>query len=62
MRFAIVMLSIVGIASVVGTLIKQNEPYNNYLIQLGQFWFPVFKSLDIFNVYQAYWFLIILIF
>ena len=62
MRFAILMLSIVGIASVVGTLIKQNEPYNNYLVQLGQFWFPVFKSLDIYNVYQAYWFLIILIF
>jgi cytochrome c biogenesis protein len=62
MRFAILMLSIVGIASVVGTLIKQNEPYNNYVVQLGQFWFPVFKSLDIYNVYQAYWFLIILIF
>jgi len=62
MRFAITMLSIVAIASIIGTVIKQSEPYNNYLIQFGQFWFPVFEQFDLYNIYQAFWFLIILLF
>ena len=62
MRFAITMLSIVAIASIIGTVIKQSEPYNNYLIQFGQFWFPVFEQFDLYNIYQAIWFLIILLF
>lgn len=62
MRFAITMLSIVAIASIIGTVIKQSEPYNNYLIQFGQFWFPVFEQFDLYNIYQAFWFLIILMF
>lgn len=62
MRFAITMLSIVAIASIIGTVVKQSEPYNNYLIQFGQFWFPVFEVFDIYNIYQAFWFLIILLF
>jgi len=62
MRFAITMLSIVAIASIIGTVIKQSEPYNNYLIQFGQFWFPIFEQFDLYNIYQAFWFLIILLF
>jgi cytochrome c biogenesis protein len=62
MRFAITMLSIVAIASIIGTVIKQSEPYNNYLIQFGQFWFLVFEQFDLYNIYQAFWFLIILLF
>jgi cytochrome c biogenesis protein len=62
MRFAITMLSVVAIASIIGTVVKQSEPYNNYLIQFGQFWFPVFEKLEIYNIYQAFWFLIILLF
>ncbi|MDA0670304.1 MAG: cytochrome c biogenesis protein ResB [Proteobacteria bacterium] len=62
MRFAITMLSTVAIASTIGTVIKQSEPYNNYLIQFGQFWFPVFELLDLYNIYQAFWFLVILLF
>lgn len=62
MRFAITMLSIVAIASIIGTVVKQSEPYNNYLIQFGQFWFPIFEAFDVYNIYQAFWFLIILLF
>ena len=39
MRFAISLLSILAIASIVGTVLKQAEPYNNYIIQFGPFWF-----------------------
>ncbi|MDC0542812.1 cytochrome c biogenesis protein ResB, partial [Methylophilaceae bacterium] len=33
MRFAITMLCFIGIASVIGTILKQNEPYENYIIK-----------------------------
>ena len=62
MRFAITMLSVVAIASIIGTVVKQSEPYNNYLIQFGQFWFPIFEAFDVYNIYQAFWFIIILLF
>ncbi len=62
MRFAISLLSILAVASVVGTVLKQAEPYSNYLIQLGPFWFQVFEKLGLYDVYQATWFLIIMTF
>ncbi|MDD3352730.1 cytochrome c biogenesis protein ResB [Zoogloea sp.] len=62
MRFAISLLTILGIASIIGTVLKQNEPYNNYLNQFGPFWFPVFEALDLYAVYNSAWFLVILAF
>ncbi|MDB4040116.1 cytochrome c biogenesis protein ResB [Methylophilaceae bacterium] len=62
MRFAITMFSLLAIASVIGTVLKQNEPYNNYIIKFGQFWFDIFEKLGLYNVYQAFWFLLILVF
>ncbi|MDC6484966.1 cytochrome c biogenesis protein ResB [Methylophilaceae bacterium] len=62
MRFAITMFSLLAVASVIGTVLKQNEPYNNYIIKFGQFWFDIFEILGLYNVYQAFWFLLILIF
>ena len=62
MRFAITMLCFIGIASVIGTILKQNEPYENYIIKFGQFWFEFFEAIGLYNVYQAFWFLLILIF
>lgn len=62
MRFAITMFSLLGIASIIGTVLKQNEPYNNYIIKFGQFWFDIFEKLGLYNVYQAFWFLLILVF
>ena len=62
MRFAISLLSFLAVASVIGTILKQNEPYNNYLNQFGQFWFAVFESLSLYAVYNAWWFMLILVF
>jgi cytochrome c biogenesis protein len=62
MRFAISLLSIVAIASVIGTVLKQNEPYNNYLNQFGRFWFAFFDAISLYSVYNAWWFLAILAF
>lgn len=62
MRFAISLLTLLAIASVIGTVLKQNEPYANYMIQFGQFWFSLFETLGLFDVYHSGWFLVILIF
>ena len=62
MRFAISLLSILAIASIIGTVLKQAEPYNNYVIQLGPYWFQVFEKLGLYDVYHAAWFLVILTF
>lgn len=44
MRFAVSLLTVLGIASIIGTVLKQNEPYSNYIIQFGQFWFAFLKA------------------
>lgn len=62
MRFAVSLLTIIGIASIIGTVIKQNEPYPNYIVQFGQFWFETFEVLGLFDVYHSAWFLLILLF
>jgi cytochrome c biogenesis protein len=62
MRFAISLLTILAIASIVGTVLKQNEPYNNYIVQLGTFWFEAFNALGLYDVYHSSWFMLILIF
>jgi cytochrome c biogenesis protein len=62
MRFAISLLTVIAIASVIGTVLKQNEPYPNYVNQFGLFWADVFRSLTLPTVYSAWWFLLILAF
>jgi cytochrome c biogenesis protein len=62
MRFAVTLLSVLGIASIIGTVLKQNEPYVNYVIQFGQFWFTVFERVGLYDVYHSVWFIGILAF
>ncbi|OHX13494.1 cytochrome C biogenesis protein [Chromobacterium sphagni] len=62
MRFAIGLLTILAIASIIGTVLKQNEPYPNYAFEFGQFWFQAFEQLGLFDVYHSAWFLTILAF
>lgn len=60
MNLAITLLVIVAIASVIGTVLKQNQPYPDYEIKFGKFWFEFFRSLGMYDVYSAVWFLLIL--
>jgi cytochrome c biogenesis protein len=62
MRFAVSLLTVLAIASIIGTVLKQNEPYENYIIKFGQFWFEMFEKLGLFDVYHTSWFLVILLF
>ncbi|VVE89946.1 cytochrome c biogenesis protein ResB [Pandoraea bronchicola] len=62
MRFAISLLTVLAIASIVGTVLKQGDPYPNYVNQFGPFWAGVFRSLGLYTVYSSWWFLLILFF
>jgi cytochrome c biogenesis protein len=62
MRFAISLLTLVAIASVIGTVLKQNEPMSNYVNQFGPFWFEVFGQFSLYTLYSAWWFLLIMAF
>ena len=62
MRFAISLLTVICIASVIGTVLKQHEPSVNYVNQFGPFWAELFGALKLSAVYSAWWFLLILAF
>jgi len=62
MRFAIALLTLICIASVIGTVVQQRQAQTNYINQFGPFWAELFGRLDLFTVYSAPWFLVILAF
>ena len=62
MRFSISLLTVICIASVIGTVLKQHEPAVNYLNQFGPFWGELFMAVHLNAVYSAWWFLLILAF
>ena len=62
MRFAIALLTVICIASIIGTVLKQHEPVGNYVNQFGPFWAEVFRAARLDSIYSAWWFLLILLF
>src|SRR4051812_42690789 len=62
MRFSISLLTVICIASVIGTIIQQQEPLVNYVDKFGPFWAQVFLAVGLNAVYSAAWFLVILAF
>ncbi|RKZ47217.1 MAG: cytochrome c biogenesis protein ResB, partial [Gammaproteobacteria bacterium] len=62
MNLAITLLVAVALSSVIGTLLKQNESYQSYIIKFGPFWHEVYLSLGLYDVYSSAWFIGILSF
>jgi len=60
MSLAIIMLMVLSIASVIGTVLLQNQSQAAYLDQFGPLWYWVFRALGLFNMYHAWWFLLLL--
>ncbi|MGF6808916.1 cytochrome c biogenesis protein [Paraburkholderia sp. Clong3] len=60
MRFAIALLVILSIASIIGTVLTQDDPYPNYVNQFGPFWADIFRALSLYTVYSSWWFMLIL--
>jgi len=60
MYLAVSLLVAVAIASVIGTVLLQNQSYTEYRIRFGDFWFGFFETLGLYDVYTSVWFLSIL--
>jgi len=60
MSLAIILLVVLAIASVIGTVLLQNQDQADYLLQFGPLWYWVFRSLGLFDMYHTWWFLTIL--
>lgn len=60
MRFAVGLLSLLAISAVIGTVLKQNERWADYAVEFGPFWFEAWRTLGLYDVYHAVWFLLIL--
>ncbi|ORU91373.1 MAG: ResB-like family protein [Cycloclasticus sp. symbiont of Poecilosclerida sp. N] len=62
MNLAISLLIALSIAAIIGTVLQQNQPYTDYIIKFGPFWFEVFNQMGLYDVYSSAWFLFILSF
>ena len=60
MSLAIVLLSVLALASIIGTVLIQNQDQADYLTQFGPLWYAVFKALGLFDMYHNWWFLSLL--
>ncbi|MFP4181473.1 MAG: cytochrome c biogenesis protein ResB [Thiohalospira sp.] len=57
MNLAVTLLMVVAIASVIGTVLQQGQPWQDYQIKFGPFWFDVFRVMGLYDVYSSLWFL-----
>src|SRR5690606_22599167 len=62
MRFAVSLLSFICVASVIGTVLPQNQSAANYIDRFGPFWYEFFDAFSIWQVYNSWWFLLIMAF
>lgn len=62
MRFAVALLGVLAVASVVGTVLQQNRPMADYVVQFGPFWAEIFGFLGLYDVYASWWFVLIMLF
>jgi cytochrome c biogenesis protein len=62
MRFAVALLTVLLIASIIGTVLRQDQTQQAQQVEFGPFWYRVFYALDLFDVYHAAWFILILAF
>lgn len=60
MPVAILLLVVLSIASVIGTVLQQNQDQADYLHQFGPTWYWTFRALGLFDMYHTWWFLTIL--
>lgn len=62
MRFAVSLLMFICVASIIGTVLPQNQVANTYIDQFGPFWYALFDIFAIWHVYNSWWFLLIMAF
>lgn len=62
MRFAVSLLTFICVASIIGTVLQQNQASTTYIDKFGPFWYDVFDAFAIWHIYNSWWFLLIMAF
>lgn len=62
MRFAVALLCVLAVASVIGTVLQQNQAPADYIVKFGPFWAKIFEFLGLYDVYASGWFVVIMLF
>lgn len=60
MNAAVMLLAALAVASVAGTVLQQNRPGAEYLLQFGPFWHQIYQTLGLYDVYASAWFVTVL--
>ncbi|MFA5073926.1 MAG: cytochrome c biogenesis protein ResB [Nitrospirota bacterium] len=61
LRLAIVLILVLALASIIGTLIEQNQPPDYYVQEYGQRAADFFALLGFFDLYHAWWYVLFLL-
>ena len=59
-KLTVFLLLALAATSIIGTVIPQNADPDIYFHKFGPFLFRLFQVLDIFDMYQAWWFQVLL--
>src|SRR3990172_9247139 len=60
-KLAIFIIIILAIASIIGTIIEQNQPLEKYRQVYTDGAIRLFESLNLFDMYHSWWFLLLLV-
>ena len=61
LKLTIITLLLLAITSVIGTVIQQNKPAQEYIQEYGETTYRVFKMLNFDDMYNAWWFVGLLV-
>lgn len=61
MKLSVILLAALGLTSIIGTLIPQNESHSSYLEAFGDFFYRLFYVFDFFDMYHAWWFQLLIL-
>jgi len=62
MSLAVVLLIVLATASAIGTVLLQQQEHEDYFAEFGPLWYWAFRSIGLFDMYHAWWFLFLLAF
>ncbi len=61
MKFGIILLIIIGISSIAGTVIPQNNSLTFYEKEYGSFMYTIISTLSLHKVYASWWFISLMV-
>lgn len=60
-KLTVIVLLLLAVTSIIGTLIPQNGSEAFYIQKYGEVFYGLFNALDIFDMYSAWWFILLML-